>query len=95
MPQVTIADHEHKELLSIKERFLALMSGEKGEPKEEGPNPLQETVDQLQTAIQGWEAADADKLKAIDDLSAKVVELEKENAELQEKLTAPKDDAKE
>lgn len=91
MPQVTIPDHEHKELLSIKERFLALVSGEKSEPKEEGPNPLQATVDQLQAALKGWEDADADKLKAIDDLTAKVVELEKENAELQEKLTAPKE----
>jgi len=47
MPQVTIADHEHKELLGFKERFLKMVEGgDKPFDKEADPEYVQLRIDQ-------------------------------------------------
>ena len=86
MPLVTMPDHEHKELLSFKERFLALV-GKEGEAKapgeDKGITELQAQVDKLQDAIDDQTAETAKVQKAYDEaveengtLTAKVKELE-------------------
>ena len=63
MPQVQIADHEHKELLGFKAKFLALVEGKKDGETQEPPLVTPEELAELKAKAANFDAMYADLVK--------------------------------